>query len=237
LSNDNLILVSGESATGKSASLMNLRDPESVMYLNCEGKKLPFKSKFKTITITDPLQVTQAIAAAENMPDIKVIIIDTQTFMMDMYESIHVLTSTNTMSAWGQYAQFFRTLMLDTVSKSTKDIVFLAHTLTTYNEDNIQEVKVPVKGALKNNGIESFFTSVISTKKVPLKILDGYKNDMLNITEDEKLLGFKYCFQTKLTKQTVNERIRAPMGMFTRDETYTDNDLQVVLDHLHNYYG
>ena len=59
---------------------------------------------------------------------------------------------------------------------------------------------------------------------------------MLTITEDEEMLGFKYCYQTRLTKATVNERIRSPMGMFTIPETYTDNNLQVVLDHLHEYY-
>lgn len=236
MSNDNLILVSGESATGKSACLRNLRNPERVMYLNCEGKKLPFSAPFKKMSVTDPLQIPAAIAKAETM-DIDVIIVDSQTFMMDMFESIHVLPSTNTMQAWGEYAQFFRKLMLETVAKSTKDIIFLAHTLSTYNEENLaMEVKVPVKGSLKNNGIESFFTSVISTKKVSIKKLEGYESDMLNITDEEEMLGFKYCFQTKLTKETVNERIRSPMGMFTTAETYTDNDIQVVLDHLHDYY-
>jgi nitrate reductase alpha subunit len=120
---------------------------------------------------------------------------------------------------------------------SVKLLLVLAHTLATYNEDQLaMEVKVPVKGSLKNNGIESFFTSVISTKKVPLKKLEGYGSDMLHITDEEEMLGFKYCFQTKLTKETVNERMRSPMGMFTTAETFTDNDIQVVLDHLHNYY-
>jgi len=35
--NDHLVLISGKSAGGKSASLMNLRNPEGVMYLNCEN--------------------------------------------------------------------------------------------------------------------------------------------------------------------------------------------------------
>ncbi len=127
--------------------------------------------------------------------------------------------------------------MQQTVATSTKNIIFLAHTLSTYNEENLaMETKVPVKGALKNNGLEAYFTSVISTKKVPVKKLENYGSDMLSITEEEEVLGFKYCFQTKLTKETVNERIRSPMGMFTNAETYTDNDIQVVLDHLHEYY-
>lgn len=35
--NDNLVLLVGKSAAGKSASLMNLPNPEGVMYLNCEA--------------------------------------------------------------------------------------------------------------------------------------------------------------------------------------------------------
>lgn len=35
--NDNLVLICGESTTGKSASLRNIPKPEGVMYLNCES--------------------------------------------------------------------------------------------------------------------------------------------------------------------------------------------------------
>ena len=48
MNNNHLVLVSGKSSSGKSASLLNMDKPEGVMYLNCEnGKKLPFKSKFR----------------------------------------------------------------------------------------------------------------------------------------------------------------------------------------------
>lgn len=35
--NDNLVLIAGKSATGKSACLAGLNNPEGVMYLNCEA--------------------------------------------------------------------------------------------------------------------------------------------------------------------------------------------------------
>lgn len=35
--NDNLLLIGGESSTGKSACLMNIKDQPGVMYLNCEA--------------------------------------------------------------------------------------------------------------------------------------------------------------------------------------------------------
>ena len=244
--NDHLVLACGKSATGKSASLMNLKDPEGVMYLNCEsGKRLPFKASFKKgpdgnvgFTIIDPLQIPEAFEYAETDPKIHTIVVDSATYMMDMYESVHVLTNPNTMQAWGEFAQFFKKLMQVTVAKSTKNVVFTAHTLDILNEKEMSiETHVPVKGSLKNNGIESYFSVVIATKKMPLSKLTDYKNDLLVITEDEESLGFKYVFQTKLTKETVGERIRGPLGMFSTAETYIDNNMQLIFDRLKEYYA
>lgn len=237
--NDNLVLIAGKSSTGKSASLMGLENPEGVMYLNCEaGKKLPFKAKFKQYVITDPLQVFEAFEAAENMPDVHTIVIDTLTYLMDMYESLYVYNSANTQKAWGDFAQYYKALMQNYVAKSTKNVIFLAHTSDSLNEAEMaMETKVPVKGSIKNNGIESYFSVVISTKKVPLKALRDYSSDLLNITPDEEALGFKYVFQTRLTKDTVGERMRGPLGLFETKETFIDNNAQLVLNRLHEYYA
>lgn len=237
--NDNLVLICGKSATGKSASLMGIKNPEGVMYLNCEaGKKLPFRAKFKQFTVTDPLQVLEAFDAAENMPDVHTIVIDTVTYLLEMYESVYVINSPNTMKAWGDFSQFFKTLMQDRVAKSTKNVIFLAHTADRLNESEMAvETAVPVKGSLKNNGIESYFSLVIASKKVPLKALKDYGSELLTITPEEEALGFKYVYQTKLTKDTVGERIRGPLGMFETKETFIDNNVQLVLDRLHAYYN
>lgn len=237
--NDHLVLVCGKSATGKSASLMGLENPEGVMYLNCEaGKKLPFRSKFKQYTITDPHQVFEAFDAAEGMADVHTIVIDSLTYLLDMYESVYVLSAANGMQAWGQFAQYFKNLMQQYVAKSTKNVVFTAHTSDTLNEaEMLMETKVPVKGSLKNNGVESYFTVVLASKKVPLKTLKDYKSDLLTITPEEEALGFKYVFQTKITKDTVNERLRGPLGLWSNQETYIDNNMQLVLKRLKDYYA
>lgn len=234
--NDNLVLICGESATGKSACLRNL---SNTLYLNCEaGKKLPFKPKsFIQKTITDPYQVYEAFEWVEEQDEIHNIVIDGLNFLMDMFESVHVLPSTNTMKAWGEYAQFFKNLMQQYVSKSTKNVIFTAHTKTALNDNAMaMETKVPIKGSLSNQGIEAYFSVIVSTKKIKLKDLDNYQNDLLNITDKEKSLGFKYVFQTQITADTVMERMRGPMGLFTDDETFIDNDAKILMERLHEYY-
>jgi hypothetical protein len=239
MSNQNILLICGKSATGKSMSLRNLKDPEGVVYLNCEANKaLPFPSNFRQNTIIDPIHVYNAFENYEPQASVHTIVIDSLTYLMDMFETQKVLTATNTMKAWGEYAQFFKRLMQTYVASSSKNVIFTAHTADVLNEgDMIMETLVKVKGSLMNQGIESYFTNVLSSKKMQNKKLDNYSSDLLNITEEEDMLGFKYVFQTKLTKDSVNERIRAPLGMWAIPETFIDNDLQLVLDRIHHYYN
>jgi hypothetical protein len=99
------------------------------------------------------------------------------------------------------------------------------------------ETLVKVKGSLMNQGIESYFSTVLSTKKMSLQALEAYSSALLTITPEEEALGFKYVYQTRLTKATVNERIRSPLGMWTVAETYIDNNIQYVINRLHTYYN
>lgn len=234
--NNNLILVTGKTATGKSLSLRNLSPQAGVVYLNCENNKaLPFRSKFKSLNVTDPYDIYEAFEQAEEMDDVHTIVIDTVTYMMDMYEGQYVLNSSNTQKAWGDYAQFFKRLMQQYVANSTKRIIMLAHTADIQNEAEMSiDTMVKVKGSLMNQGIESYFTQVVSTKKVPIKKLEPFEegNALLNITERERALGFKYVFQTLITKDTVNERMRAPFGMWEDQETFIDNDIELVLQRI-----
>ena len=98
--NDQLVLIVGFSATGKSASLRNIRDQANWLYLNTEsGKRLPFKNKFQTFKITDPYQVHEAFDHGSSVDTTKGIVVDSVTFLMDMFETQYVLPSTNTMKA------------------------------------------------------------------------------------------------------------------------------------------
>jgi len=240
--NPKSVLISGESGTGKSLSLKNLKNPEGVLYLNCEGgKPLPFKNKFKQIIITDPLDI---VGYYDQIHDDKhkrfhTIVIDTISFMMDMFESRHVKGSSNTMQMWGEYGDFFRNLMLDSVADSPAMSIFLGHLQADLVEETgTYRYVVPVKGALAKKGLEAYFTTVINVRKVPVKTLQKteYKNGYLDITKRDEMLGYKHVYQTLTTKDTVGDRIRSPLGLFSDEETYIDNDAQIVMDRLNSYY-
>ena len=237
--NDQLALICGESGTGKSASLRNIEDQPSWFYANAEaGKRLPFKSGFQELKLEDPYQAYELFDVGKDDPNCKGAIVDTITFLMDMLETQYVIPATNTQKAWGDFAQFFKVLMQQKVVAFNKPTLFLAHTRSDLDETAMEmKTSVPVKGSLKNNGIEAYFSTVVSTKKVALKDLKDYENDLLNITEDDEIVGFKHVFQTRLTKKTIGERIRSPMGMFSRNETYIDNDAQLLLNRLNEFYG
>lgn len=235
--NRRLILVMGPSATGKSASLQNLSG--KVAYLGTEaGKELPFKHAFNAQRVTDPKQVPKSVRGLEET-DYDKIVIDSATFLMDMYESQYVLTSENTQGAWQDYQQFWKNLMQKDVAKSSKAVIITAHTDTTIDGSGRPVTSIPVKGALKKQGLESYFTLAVATKRMALEDLEPYRegNNLLNITERDEILGFKYVFQTQLSKATIGEKIRSPMGMFTIEQTFMDNDCELLLNHVSEFYA
>lgn len=238
--NDQLILIGGKSAGGKSASLRNIRNQDRWVYLNTEaGKRLPFKNSFNSQRITDPYEVYQFFdEATENKQHVDGIIVDSLTFLADMLESQYVVGASNGQKAWGDFAQFFKVLLQQKVVAFGKPVIFTAHILDVYDETALEmKTSVPIKGSLKNNGIEAYFSTVVEATKVALKDLEKFKSNMLTITEEDELVGFKHVFQTRITKASVGKRIRSPMGMFTPSETFIDNDAQLLLDHLAAFYG
>lgn len=236
--NDHLLLICGKSASGKSAALRNL-PLDATMYLNSEnGKKRPFRGQFKwDKNITDPLQLFEAFDYAEAQPECKFIVVDSLTFLLELYVSLYVNNAADGRAAWGNFQQYFKRLMQEKVAKSTKTVIFTAHTQDKLNEsEHVIETSVPVQGALKNNGIEAYFSTVIYTKKMKLDDLK-VENPLLVITEKDKQRGFKYVFQTDVTAGTLAERIRGPMGMWEDNEIFIDNDVMHVHNRFNEYYG
>ncbi len=235
---EQLMLIEGLSASGKSLSLSHLRNPEKTIYLNCENKRLPFKpGKLNCYNITDPHQVYEGIEYADKTANIDTVVIDTLDFLMNMYETNIVKTAANTQKAWGDYYTFFQQLMQGYVARSSKQFIFLAHAFTELDEEAMMKrTSMPIKGALAKVGAESFFTTIVMAKQVPLRIIANYQNPLLNVSEDDTERGVKYVFQTRMTKESAGEKIRSPQDMWTKAETYIDNNVQYVLDRLTDYY-
>lgn len=237
--NDQLLMICGYSGTGKSRSLKSIRNQEKWLYLNCEaGKRLPFKNNFINVRVSDPNQVIQyfdnAISAGDKSEGI---IIDSIDFLMNMFEAKYIKTAADTRKAWGNYQTYFDILFQDKIVKYGKPVIIIAHVADTYDEKTLSnKISIPVKGNLKNVSVEAYCSTLIFTDKLNLKDLESYQNDMLHITEDDKIVDFKYVFQTRLTKSTLDRKIRGPEDLFNVNETFIDNDAQLVLDKLTEYY-
>lgn len=236
--NKNIVLIMGKPNTGKSTSLMNLHNQDRMVYLNCDLKELPFKNNFlKNVEVSDALDVLTFIQDIENAPQAEGGVLDTLTFLMQMYERQYVMNSPNTQKAWGDYANFYREF-IHAIKSGTKDYAILAHEESFLNEQAAQmETRVPIKGSVGKVGIEADFTTVLATKQMPIKKLEGFENDLLHITDEEREDGFKYVFVTRITKDTVGEKIRSAMGLWDRKELYIDNDLNQVFKRLKEYYN
>jgi hypothetical protein len=237
-SNNHIVLVMGKPNTGKSTSLRNLKNQESMIYLNTDLKALPFKSKFlKTIDVADAMDVIGYIQQIEEVPTVTGAVLDTLTFLMSMYERQYVLNSTNTQKAWGDYGNFYRDF-IHAIKSGTKDYAILAHEDTILNEQTMQmESKVPVKGSVGKTGVEADFTTILSTKEISVKKLEAYQNDLLHITDEEREDGVKRVFCTRISKEFIGDKTRSAMGLWKRNELFIDNDLDQVFTRLREYYA
>lgn len=238
--NKNIVLVMGRPNTGKSASLRNLPQ-NSMAYLNCDLKETPFRNKFAAdIEVPDANDVLGYIQDIEVEPSITGGVLDTITFLMQMYERQYVTPLAGTkqgQAAWGDYGNFYRSF-IHAIKSGTKSYAILAHEHTEYNEEKLRnETSVPIKGAVGRVGAEADFTTILSCKQMPIKTLEKYPNALLNITDDEREDGVKYVFQTRITKDSAGEKMRSAMGLWNRDELYIDNDLQLVFNRLKEFYS
>lgn len=228
----------GKPNTGKSTSLMKLSNQNKMVYLNTDLKELPFKSNFKlNIEVANALDILSYIDEIEREETVEGAVLDTLTFLMSMYERQYVANAANGQKAWGEYGNFYKEF-IHAIKAGTKDYAILAHADTELNEQSAQmETRIPIKGAVGRVGVEADFTTILSTKQIPIKKLEGFENDLLHITDEEKEDGFKHVFVTRITKESVGEKMRSAMGLWKRNELYIDNDLNQVFQRLKEYYN
>lgn len=252
--NKNIVLVIGEPASGKSSSLRYLKNPEQIAYLNADLKAIPFNNPNGDfggeVDIEEAIDIFDYIDGIEEEASLTGGVLDTLTYLMDMYERQLVLNSSDTRAAWQNYGNYYKEL-IHRIKTGTKNYAILAHVENQQVEltDGTFEIKtkVPIKGSVGRKGIEGDFTTIVSAKRLTIKALDKYlksceeekleKNELLTITGSERRKGFKYVFQTDVTVDTIGEPIRAPMGLWKEQELYIDNDIELVFQRLNDFFN
>lgn len=249
-SNKRTILIEGVSGAGKSSSFQDLPDQKNVLFLNAEGKELPYAHDFCEFKITEPYQLHAALNRIHEGAGFKhhtgeminpnMVILDSFTFLMDMFEAQYVRTAPDTRGAWGDYGNFIRETMLDKVARLSIPFIATTHTMSSDNMEEMQkESRAAIKGSVgKGNGLESYFTTVIYAKALRLKDIEPFLSEasMLTLSEEEQFDEKKHVFVTRPAKSHSGDRIKAPRGMFSPKDFYMDNSIHKLLTHINNFY-
>jgi len=211
----NVIVILGESGTGKSTSLRNL-DPDSTFIINVLNKPLPFRS-YKNLYNTDKKNLLETDdyrkiipylkAINERGKNIKNIIIDDFSFLMNN-EFMHRCREKGYDKFTDMGSNVFN--IMDICQNFRDDLYcyLLCHT----EKDHANMIKPKTVGKMTSDyvGLAERATIVLHTQ----------------------IIDRRYAF---LTQNDGMHVAKTPMGMF--DEPYIDNDLQEIRKTIDAYYN
>lgn len=214
----NLVLIIGESGSGKSTSIRNL-DPNETFIINVLNKPLPFRGalnnyKLKTkesdgnyYSTDDYYKIIKTIEAiSESAPNVKNIIIDDfQYIMANEFMRRAMEKSYDKFTEIGQHAW----QLLKACEQARSDLCFFV--LSHSDESASGKVKCKTIGKMLDNTIciEGIFTTVLHSI-----VSDG-----------------KYKF---LTQNNGTLMAKSPMGMF--ESEFIENDLNIVKQKMSEYH-
>ena len=150
-----IVLILGESGTGKSASMRNFNADE-VALVNVANKALPFRGKFETISTNDSDEIIEFIKATDK----KVIVVDDFQYVM-AFQYMRRMKETG----WDKFndiqSDYFNVIEAAKELPDDKIIFFLSHLET--KDDGRQKVKTIGKMLDEKITIEGLFTVVLKT--------------------------------------------------------------------------
>ena len=180
----NIVLVIGDSGTGKSASLRNFK-PDEVLVINCAGKPLPFKNRFQQIKPAFE-KLTKDVQKALATTDKKVVVVDDAQYIMSFQYMRRI--KENGWDKWNDIQGDFFNIIQDAKNLPNDVVVyFLSH----LQRDDAGHEKVKTMGKMLDEKItiEGLFTIVLKTL-----VADG-----------------QYYF---LTQNSGLDTVKSPIGMF-----------------------
>lgn len=150
-----IVMVCGQSGTGKSTSLRNFK-PEEVCVVNVSGKPLPFRNKHKTFNTDD----YSAIDAAIRKAPAKSIVIDDATYLMTG-EYMRTANVTGYQKFVTLALNFYTLIKVAASLPDDKIVYFLGHVDTDPNGN--EKFKTIGKMLDEKITLEGMFTIVLKT--------------------------------------------------------------------------
>ena len=242
LQNNHSVLVLAPSTMGKTFCLRNLPEFGKTVYINTDGKPLPFrtdKKKFIEVLPGHPDEIPGIIEKASNTDVVTNIVLDTFTTMADARVDEVVEKADDKWEAWGGQKSFLNGIVKD-VKMTDKNFVVLAHETMAVDEDSGTVNRYAhIQGGFGKIGLEAHFSTIIGCTSIRPSTMKGIvpENDLLVVTEYEKEDDIKYVFQTRRVASTPGAKYRAPNGVWSRNELYIDNDIVPVIKRLDEYFS
>lgn len=223
----NVILILGKSGSGKSASIRSL-NPEETVIFNILNKRLPFKGansaynteKKNLFNISDYNQImSYLVGISDKRPERKNIIIDDATYLMR-----NELFARSKESGYGKFTDiathFQQLLSLATRLRDDLNIFIIMHSEEVVNGSEIDSYKCATVGKM------------LDDKYNPIECVTICLYCDVKFDEQKAVHGF-YTNMANVRGKTIPAK--SPDGMF--DNVFVDNDLQMVVDKINEYYN
>ena len=150
-----IVMVYGQSGTGKSTSLRNFK-PEDVCIVKVSGKPLPFKNKHKTFNTDDYMAIDAAIKKAPA----KSIVIDDATYLMTG-EYMRTAKVTGYQKFTDMALNYYTLVKAASALPADKVVYFMGHSDTDANGN--EKFKTIGKMLDEKVTLEGMFTIVLKT--------------------------------------------------------------------------
>ena len=203
------VIIYGKSGSGKSRSLKNFAEDE-IYLINVAGKRLPFRGRFKYVTVSD--NVTTIKAGLKRMPVKTAVIDDAGYIMTNAFMRGHATPKKGSSSfdLYNDIADDFWELLAFTRNELPEDVIvyYLLHEDTSdYGETRLRTI-----GKLLNDKV----------------CIEGLATVVLRCMTE----GTTHFFRTQSDGMDIS---KSPEGMF--EDLKIENDLKTVDNTIRAYWG
>lgn len=220
----NLILVAGDTGTGKTTSLEKL-DPAVTFLINCANKPLPFKGSSETYKVGknlyfshDSMDIKGVMDAVNNQPHIKHLVIDDSNFVMT--EFFFKKAADKGYEKFTELASNFQRILSTAKSmRDDLDVIVMMHTENESSNGIVFAKKVKTIGKLVDDQYQPLAVVTIAL--------------FTNVSYDKSGNPVYEFITQRCKKDGIEIPAKSPRGMFP---LAIPNDLAEVVKLSREYY-